>query len=120
MSIHIRNVRVTNDPGEAKDKSRASVFNDIAAYPSCYIPEIWQSISPAENREPTLWDYKAIARITGLKHSSTSVLNQVADVADFKLLRFSQSIMAARVDNEPAWVPISSSTTSILSVVTGG
>jgi hypothetical protein len=71
-----------------------------------------------ENVEPTLWDYKTISRITELKYSTKPILNEVANVADFKLWQllklFCDGVMAVRVDNELAWVPVSIPTTSIL------
>jgi hypothetical protein len=59
--------------------------------------------------------YQGIARIVEPEYPSELVLSGVANLADWRLLD-----QAAGVDNELAWAPISSSTTSILSARSGG
>jgi hypothetical protein len=62
--------------------------------------------------------YQGIARIVEPEYSSELVLNGVANLVDWRL---SETLdQAAGVDNELAWAPISSSTTSILSAMSGG
>ena len=90
------------------------------------LPKMWHTVTSCRKQrvevdEPTLrfgsYDHKSIAETVEPEYSSELVLSKVGSVADFNLLLsmpLCPGTTGAGTENELAWVPVSSCSTSYL------